>query len=316
MIENKTNKDKDNFKKLLFLPIVVSILFHGAFLISRIDLKKSPLVKVSESTPKKIKLKLRKSKTKPMQIVNSELKKVKEDPKDAKYLSKQNQKVDRETKAATTGSFKSAGKGIRTGSKEASQSVVQSSKGKSNETKKVAAKKTKTKKFDPKNIKLTDLGLGSTFTKKPASKSAPKLGLKNGQIKAFGLAQNNDFIEDLPLGDMTKLNTIEYKYYGFYFRIRQKLEQHWGDSLRKQAKKMWKKGRSIASDENKITSLTITIDKSGNITEVKVKSTSGINELDDAAIESFNKAGPFPNPPSDLVKNGYAKIEWGFVVKS
>ena len=27
--------------------------------------------------------------------------------------------------------------------------------------------------------------------------------------------QNNDFIEDVPLGDLTNLNTVEFKYFGF-----------------------------------------------------------------------------------------------------
>ena len=47
-----------------------------------------------------------------------------------------------------------------------------------------------------------------------------------------------------------------------------------------------------------------------------LKSTSGVEELDAAAIESFNKAGPFPNPPKEMLENGRAKIEWGFVVKT
>jgi protein TonB len=311
---NKNNKD-NSFKKLLFLPIFFSVLFHAAFLISKIDF--TPKTKsITKTKQKKVRLIFKSKKSKPKQIVNTELKKLKLEPKEAKFLGKQNQKVDRETRAAITGSFKAAGKGIRNGSKSTSQSLSKSSKGSKTNTKKTVAKKKVSKKFNPKNIKLTDLGLGKSFNKKPVAKSAPARGLKTGDLRQKGLAQNNDFIEDLPLGDMTKLNTMEYKYYGFYYRIRQKLEQYWGDSLRKQARKMWKRGRSIASNENKITALTITIDKSGNITDVKVKSTSGINELDDAAIESFNKAGPFPNPPSGLVKHGHAKIEWGFVVKS
>lgn len=314
-MKKQQSNGNHNLKKFVFLSIVFSVLFHAAFLISKVNFTGPTKRIVQEKTPKKVRLVFRK-KSKAKQIVNSQLKKVKEAPKDAKFLGKQNQRVDRETKAAITGSFKSAGKGVKNGSKSAAQSVAQSSKGSKADTKKSKTKRRTIKKVNPKNIKLTDLGLGKMFQKKPASKSAPKLGLKYGNEKMKGLAQNNDFIEDLPLGDMTKLNTIEYKYYGFYYRIRQKLEQYWGDSLRKQARKMYKRGRSIASNENKITSLSITIDKFGNITDVKVKSTSGYNELDDAAIESFNKAGPFPNPPSGLVKNGSAKIEWGFVVKS
>jgi len=72
----------------------------------------------------------------------------------------------------------------------------------------------------------------------------------------------------------------------------------------------------MPANENYITSLRITIDHRGEITRVKVLGRSGIRELDEAAVESFNKAGPFPNPPKGLLKNGSADIEWGFVVKS
>ena len=141
------------------------------------------------------------------------------------------------------------------------------------------------------------------------------LGLKTGEEGVIGLSANNDYIEDVPLGDMTSLNTVEYKYYGFYHRIRQKLEQYWGYTLRKKANAYMKSGRRIASNSNKITSLTITLDQKGKILDIFVKSTSGIREFDDAAVESFNQAGPFPNPPKGLMKNGKAILEWGFVVK-
>jgi hypothetical protein len=49
---------------------------------------------------------------------------------------------------------------------------------------------------------------------------------------------------------------------------------------------------------------------------VKILGASGVKELDDAAVESFNHAGPFPNPPKDLLINDVATIEWGFVVNS
>jgi protein TonB len=61
---------------------------------------------------------------------------------------------------------------------------------------------------------------------------------------------------------------------------------------------------------------TCDINHKGEIVHVKVIGTSGVRELDEAAVESFNKAGPFPNPPQGMLKNGVATIEWGFVVKS
>ena len=72
----------------------------------------------------------------------------------------------------------------------------------------------------------------------------------------------------------------------------------------------------IASDGDSVTSLRVSLDDKGSIIKVEIKSTSGVREFDDAAVESFNKAGPFPNPPSGMIKNGLAVVEWGFVVKS
>jgi TonB family protein len=111
-------------------------------------------------------------------------------------------------------------------------------------------------------------------------------------------------------------NTTEFKYYGFYHRIRQKLEQYWGSTIQSKAKNLYKSGRRLPASENLITAITVTLDDRGNILDIKIDGTSGIRELDQAAIESFNKAGPFPNPPKGLLVGGRAVIQWGFVVKS
>jgi protein TonB len=123
-------------------------------------------------------------------------------------------------------------------------------------------------------------------------------------------------VNEVQLGDFTRLNTTEYKHYGFFHRIRQKLEQFWGKSIREKANALYRNGRRIPASENLITSLQVILNEEGEIISVKIISTSGIRELDDAAINSFNQAGPFPNPPKDLLVNGRAVIEWGFVVKS
>jgi protein TonB len=140
-------------------------------------------------------------------------------------------------------------------------------------------------------------------------------GIESGKEGVTGLAANNDFVEDVALGDMTNLNTTEFKYYGFYHRIRQKLEQYWGNSIQEKAKKLYKGGRRLPSSENMITAITVILDNHGSIVDIKVDGTSGVRELDQAAIESFNKAGPFPNPPKGLLVDGRAVIQWGFVVK-
>jgi TonB family protein len=220
------------------------------------------------------------------------------------FLGESNQSFDRETMAANIDIFNQAGIGKRNGSKTKSLD-------------KNADTQAQTKK---KEVKLSDLGLGKAEPfenyKKEKAAALNELGLENGNQKSRGLSSTNDYIEHKKLGDFTQLNTVEFKYYGFYHRIRQKLEQFWGQTLQEKADKIFRSGRKIASDENHITGLMVTLNNKGEIVHVKVKAASGLKELDDAAIESFNKAGPFPNPPTGMLTNGYATIEWGFVVQS
>jgi TonB family protein len=134
--------------------------------------------------------------------------------------------------------------------------------------------------------------------------------------KKTGAAASNDYLKDVPEGDDTNLNTVEFKYYGFYHRIRQKLEQFWGRSLHETAVQMAKEGRQVSAGDEHVTALRVTLNADGDVIDIEVLGTSGVKELDDAAIESFNEAGPFPNPPRDLVVDGKVVLEWGFVVNS
>ncbi len=170
-----------------------------------------------------------------------------------------------------------------------------------------------------KKVSLTDLGSAAgedPFKKAAQEYTDKKNGHDQSPVTSQKVSSTNDYLEEVPLGDMTNLNTIEYKYYGFYHRIKQKLEQFWGRSLYDKAEQMAKTGRRVPASEDLITSLQVTLNQKGEILAVRIIGTSGIKELDDAAIESFNEAGPFPNPPKGLVQNGKVTLEWGFVVKS
>lgn len=235
------------------------------------------------------------------QIVANELNGKKERPQDSRFSGEQDQAFDRQTIARMNGTFKEAGKG----------------------SKEIAATKParEKKSLIHKKLNFSDLGaftINKMEEEKVVVEAKPHKtqdGLENGKEGVIGVAANNDFIEDVALGDMTNLNTTEFKYYGFYHRIRQKLEQYWGNSIQEKAKKLYKVGRRIPASENMITAITVVLDNRGSIIDIKVDGTSGVRELDQAAIESFNKAGPFPNPPKGLLVDGRAVIQWGFVVK-
>lgn len=241
-----------------------------------------------EKAPKRIIVRL---KTDPFknkrQIVQSRESESKRKMDDA-FFSDKDRYFDRETRARHVGKFQdSSGAG-----------------GKSSGTK--------------KNLKLSDLGMqkGEDPFKEAAKEYTKQKNGETGHDPNPKVSSTSDYLKDIPLGDMTQLNTTEYKYYGFYYRIKQKLEQFWGRSLHEKANEMVQGGRKVASSEEYITALEITLDNEGEIIAIKVMAGSGVKELDDAAIDSFNQAGPFPNPPKGMVENGKVKLEWGFVVKS
>lgn len=235
------------------------------------------------------------------QIVQNEDTGKNEKPKDEAFLGAKDQSHDRQTVARKVATFNRAAKG-----NSQADSVPRP------QTKAQAQKKA------IKNLKLSDVGfeaMGAPQIQR-APASIAKKGIERGDEKSQGFSSTNDYVEHVALGDFTQLNTVEYKHYGFFNRIRGKLEQFWGKSLHEKADALYKSGRRLPASDQYTTALVITMDADGAILKVHVKSSSGVRELDDAAIESFNSAGPFPNPPKDLVVNGRATIEWGFVVKS
>jgi TonB family protein len=276
------------------------LLLHTLVLVLEINLRSTTPEEVPDE-PLTVRL-LKDKLDQKRQIVQSEDPEIERVPVEDSSLSDKDRRFDRESIAKNIDTFKKAAKGG----------------GESGGRKQVKPK--------PKEeVDLSDLGdtaanpfeeAAKNYAK--AKKGEPgKVGQKEGDLNSEALVSStNDYVEDVPLGDLTHLNTVEYKYYGFYHRIRQKLEQFWGRSIQEKAEQMSKNGRRLIASEEHITSLQITLNSEGKIIEIKIMGTSGVKELDDAAIESFNEAGPFPNPPQDLVVNDRVTLEWGFIVQT
>lgn len=280
------------------------LLLHASFLLVKIR----DQINLSWNEPEVIKLKLVQEVLKDMalenkrQIVQSEDSESTE-KKDNAFLSDKDRSFARETVSKNIDKFKKAAKG-----NAANTQIAQ---------KVQPAKKKATSLND---LNLSDIGVASgeplpkEVARKPAS--VQEKGLENGDPLSEGFSASNDYVEEVQLGDFTHLNTVEYKFYGFYHRIRQKLEQFWGNSIQEKSQALFRSGRRMPASQDLVTNLQVTLNEKGEIIGVKILGASGVKELDDAAIESFNQAGPFPNPPKELLVNGKATINWGFVVKS
>lgn len=291
-------------QRSFYIVLLAMFLIHASLMVVHLK-DKFDLPQVTKSEV--IKLKILQDVAKDLatnqkrQIVQSEDFESKEKV-DKAFLSDKDRKFDRQTVAKKIDSFN------------------QAAQGNAHLTQKAQPKQAAAKKPSVKELKLSDFGVAAgeptpqVADRMPASEMVK--GMNNGNPKNTGLSATNDYVQEVTLGDFTHLNTVEYKFYGFFHRIRQKLEQFWGKSIKEKADNLFRSGRRLPASEDLITSLQVTLNANGEIVKVKILGTSGVKELDDAAIESFNQAGPFPNPPSDLLVNGKATIEWGFVVKS
>ena len=252
-----------------------------------------PVSAVPAVRPAEVKKAKEKTQNLEKQIVEQEEKKTNEEAPDTRFLSAQNQKVEKQTVARNKGEFKN--------SKKESASPKESHS-------------PKTWSLAPK-LNAADTTLSDEGLKKVENSEASEDADKKAE-QADG-SQTQDYVKDVDQGLETLLNAREFKYYTYYNRIRRQLSQHWEPKVRTKLSQMFKQGRYLASATDRVTKLIVILDRGGNLVKVQVIKESGVTDLDDAATEAFQSASPFPNPPSGIIENdGTVKIRWDFVLES
>ncbi len=126
-----------------------------------------------------------------------------------------------------------------------------------------------------------------------------------------------EYVSGMKDGEETLLSTREFVFYGYFERIRGRLDHAWEPILRDHLMRHYRSGRRLASEMDHRTEIMVVLDPRGKIVQVEVVGESGTQTLDTAAVEAFNRAGPFPNPPRGLVgADGRVRIKWEFILKT
>lgn len=126
-----------------------------------------------------------------------------------------------------------------------------------------------------------------------------------------------DYVRGLKQGETTALNTREFVFFGYYQRIRERLDRAWVPILRERLVRYYRSGRQLASNMEHTTRVLVVMNGQGEIVRVQMVSESGTRDLDEAAVRAFNRAGPFPNPPKGIVSvSGEIEIPWEFVLRT
>jgi TonB family protein len=248
-----------------------------------------------------------------LQVVEQDEKPVNDEKSDkAKYLSAHNQVVEKETVAQNRGEFKNRKENNSVSGDGGSPKLSLKDLQPKLDIARMVQEKAESEKAIEQN--LEEEALKAYQEKVQQQAQAPQVRPGTG---GADVSQTNDYLKDAEKGMETMLSTREFVYYSFYARIRRQLNQHWGGKVREKVSKIVREGRSIASTDDKITKLLITLDKNGTLVKVQVVSDSGIRDLDEAAIEAFKEAAPFPNPPAGIIDpDGTIKIRWDFILEA
>jgi TonB family protein len=219
--------------------------------------------------------------------------------KEEHFLSGQNQRVDRNTRAAKVGKFKNVlNQGNPNGGDNKQGIAKLFELGPSEEAKEDSAAQAGGR--EPASV-------GTGRLRKPASvESGPR---------GEGESATDDYLEDVAIGAQTLLNAKEYKFYGFYARIREKLSESWHLKLKEELPLLEAQGTPIINTTRR-TSVRVFLSPSGQLQKIQLLQSSGLGGLDRAATDAFRMAAPFPNPPREMISedDGLVAIKWEFVI--
>ena len=142
---------------------------------------------------------------------------------------------------------------------------------------------------------------------------APNLLPSRGVLDQILGAAANDHLKDVEEGEGTFLSTKEWKYASFFNRVKQSVGTHWnpGQELR-----LRDPTGVIYGGRDRYTVLSVTLNERGQVRDVYVEKSSGLDFLDLEAIRSFERAQPFPNPPPGLIgTDSMVRFSFGFFLE-
>jgi protein TonB len=108
---------------------------------------------------------------------------------------------------------------------------------------------------------------------------------------------------DEDVGQSVNLNTKEFLYANYINQIRRLVVFYWRQQLDNLPRSL-----RISKPRYK-TVVYIALNEDGLLDEVQVLETSGVGPLDNAVVEAFKIAGPYPEPPEGLMDpDGRARL--------
>lgn len=121
-----------------------------------------------------------------------------------------------------------------------------------------------------------------------------------------------DAVKDVDDGDETALNSKKWRFASFFNRVKHQVQEHWHPD---EVYRRRDPNGSIYGRTSRLTIVRVQLKPNGRLANVALESPSGLEFLDDEALQAFRAAQPFPNPPRQLVDatDGLINFQFGFL---
>jgi len=138
----------------------------------------------------------------------------------------------------------------------------------------------------------------------------PSMHAMSSALAGSGL----DHIEGVIEGDETALNTKGWRYASFFNRVKRDVARFWHPDVEYQRHDPY---GNIYGLRDRITTLLVVLRRDGGLKEAYVMNPSGATFLDDEAREAVEQAAPFSNVPDGLIdgRDGLVKFTFHFLVE-
>ncbi len=154
----------------------------------------------------------------------------------------------------------------------------------------------------------------------PGSVAGGPLGLSVGSDLGFagteggggGGGSDDAFLGVDREGDTTLVNSRSFKYWDFFQRVKERVRQEWDPGTAYRARDPT--GTAYGA-RDRLTVLGVVLDADGSVQRIEVVRESGLPFLDDEAVRAFREAAPFLNPPAGLAdRKGRIAFHFGFIL--
>ena len=137
-----------------------------------------------------------------------------------------------------------------------------------------------------------------------------------GQEAAIGESSISEHIPNIKEGGFTSLNTKQFTFYTFFYRLGEQIRPRWTSYIRGFMSRLSPATIHKIGKSRRVTVVEVILDRKGYYLGHRILRSSGVKGLDMATVKAFKSAAPFLNPPDGLIEaDNKVRLKYSFFIE-